>query len=79
MTAESNNRRAKPKVPGRNLWFIFQGEAVATSDAKACAAECPRRPHFICTRLPRHKGDHVAHTFDDDTGRPVRVEEVWSP
>lgn len=57
--------------------LTFDGKVVATEDDTGCGAQDANTPHYMCTLLPLHEGDHVAHCFDDN-GYPESVEATWS-
>jgi hypothetical protein len=57
----------------RRPW-MFDGVRVSSTDVKACGAEGFT---YMCTRLPGHSDEHIAHVFNERTGAPTAVVERW--
>ena len=52
---------------------MFDGVRVSVRDEDNCGAACG---YYVCTRLKGHSGEHVAHVFDEVTGKPTKIVAV---
>ena len=57
-------------------WFMFDGVRVSTRDEDNCGVSCG---DYECTRLPGHPGEHIAHVFSEETGKPEKIVAVKDP
>lgn len=68
------------RLPTAYVVFVeeprYRGEVViALTQEEACNSES--EDGWICNRLPRHPGLHVACFFGEHTGAPTRVVASW--